>query len=110
MHFGILLSTVQKGRGLLNVAKVSPFPRLWTSAFSMSSSSGTTDVVLSWSDLQDKVGTTAVGTALNNEVKLRSQGKGSAHVQNKLRKFDSNEEPAVTLFRDHAGWYVSLSF
>jgi hypothetical protein len=76
----------------------------------MSSSSGATDVALSWSDLQDKVGTTAVGAALNNEAKLRSQGKGSAHVQNKLRKFDSNGEPAITFFRDHAGWYVFLSF
>lgn len=111
MHLGILLSALREGRGFLNLARVAQFPRLLSTASSMSSSAGTgaTEVILSWSDLQNKVGTSLVGAALNNEVKLRSEGKGSAHVQNKLRKFGSNDEPVITLFRDHAGWYVFLS-
>lgn len=59
----------------------------------------------SWSDIQSAVGETDVGQALNKEVELRSQGKGSAHVQNKLRLFDSTDNsPPITLFRDQAGW------
>lgn len=79
------------------------------SLLAMSSSlSSTTDAVrsYSWSDLQRQVGGTVVGMALNAEVELRSQGKGSAHVQNKLRQFGSEDEPKITLFRDHAGWCV----
>jgi hypothetical protein len=67
-----------------------------------SSTSGT--IVLSWNELQGQVGKTAVGTALNNEVQLRLDGKGSAHVQNTLRKFGSDSDPQITLYRDHAGW------
>jgi hypothetical protein len=37
------------------------------------------DTTSSWSDLQKQVAATPVGTALNEEVKLREQGHGSAH-------------------------------
>jgi hypothetical protein len=104
MHLLMLLSVVQKGRAFLHIAKISSHQRFLPSALLMSTSAGTTDLVLSWTDLQTKIGETAVGTALNIETHIRLQGKGSAHVQNKLRKFDSNDEPAITLFRDHAGW------
>jgi hypothetical protein len=62
--------------------------------------------VSSWSELHNEIGRTPVGAALNRETELHSQGKGSAHVQNKLRMFRSTENPTITLFRDHAGWYV----
>lgn len=134
MHMLMLLLVcfVQKGRSFLNAAHTkSPFllnnRRLAavsasssvlamssSSADASSSSSASTTpnytaaaadtAVPSWSDLQQRVGQTAVGAALNEETKLRSQGKGSAHVQNKLRKFGSDAEPVITLFRDHAGW------
>jgi hypothetical protein len=81
-----------------------------TTIVSMSApSSSQTQSVSSWSELQDEIGQTPVGAALNKETELRSQGKGSAHVQNKLRTFRSTETPTITLFRDHAGWYVFLA-
>ncbi|GKY91879.1 hypothetical protein MPSEU_000159500 [Mayamaea pseudoterrestris] len=59
----------------------------------------------SWSDLQDRVASTPVGKALNDQVQLRKEGYGSPHVQNTLRMFDSTGgEPQITLYRDHAGW------
>ena len=58
----------------------------------------------SWSDLQDRIASTPVGKALNEQVELRKQGHGSPHVQNTLRQFDSSDEPQITLYRDHAGW------
>ncbi len=73
---------------------------------SSTTASGRTSTTLpSWTDLSDQIGATPVGQALNHEVKIRLEGKGSAHVQNKLRKFDSDEEPPIILYRDHAGWY-----
>ena len=74
--------------------------------------SSTTTVPSSWSDIQSLVGETPVGKALNNEASLRKMGLGSAHVHNTLRLFDStnedgkndNGEPAITLYRDYAGW------
>jgi glutathione S-transferase len=60
--------------------------------------------VPSWSDLQQTAGATKVGAALNEEVLRRSKGDGSAHVQNTLRKFGKDNEPPITLYRDHAGW------
>ncbi len=64
-----------------------------------------TATIPSWTDLQSTVAETSVGKALNYEVELRKQGKGSAHVQNKLRLFGSKDpKPAITLYRDHAGW------
>jgi hypothetical protein len=91
------------GRGFAFLVSLGPqaksAPRL-----SMSSSATETTTVPSWADLTDKVATTAVGRALNAEVKLRKEGKGSAHVQNTLRLFASDdEEPRITLYRDHAG-------
>jgi len=62
----------------------------------------------SWSDLKSKADATDVGKALNREVELRKIGKGSAHVQNELRLFDSSSDPKITLFRDHAGWCVVI--
>jgi hypothetical protein len=68
------------------------------------STSATATTVPSWADLQDSVGSTPVGKALKNEVELRKEGLGSAHVHSTLRKFGAKEEPQITFFRDHAGW------
>ena len=69
-------------------------------------SSTATATAPSWSEIFSDVGTTSVGKALNNENDLRSKGKGSAHVQNKLRqfKYPDGNTPPITLYRDHAGW------
>ncbi|KAL3935339.1 MAG: hypothetical protein SGBAC_009124 [Bacillariaceae sp.] len=69
----------------------------------MSSTTAATTVP-SWETLQSDVGETPVGQALNDQIQLRADGKGSPHVQNKLRKFQSDADPQITLFRDHAGW------
>jgi len=69
----------------------------------MSAASVSTSVP-SWSDLKSKSEATPVGQALVNEIALRKDGKGSAHVQNTLRTFGRNPSPDITLFRDHAGW------
>jgi hypothetical protein len=117
----LLACLVRKGHSFLNAAHTTAlhFPRQLASvvatsnrrnaavamALSSSSAAATTDnTVLSWPDLQKRVGQTVVGKALNDEAELRVAGKGSAHVQNKLRMFASDEEPQITLFRDHAGW------
>eukprot|EP00980_Cylindrotheca_fusiformis_P006770 scaffold1413_cov117-Cylindrotheca_fusiformis.AAC.10 len=75
-------------------------------SFLHSMSSATSVATPSWEELQSTVGETPVGQALNKEVDLRSQGRGSAHVQNRKRLFQSSNEddPPITLFRDHAGW------
>ena len=71
--------------------------------FSMSIS--TVSSAPSWAEVEASVGKTEVGQALDKETKLRSTGQGSAHVQNKLRLFDSKEKsPAITFFRDNAAW------
>ena len=57
----------------------------------------------SWDDLKDFSAAQPIGAALNNEVEVRESGKGSAHVHNKLRLFDTNEQPKITLYRDQAG-------
>ena len=60
---------------------------------------------ISWEDLKSASGSQSIGSALNEEVELRKTGKGSAHVQSKLRLFSSDEnQPKITLYRDHAGW------
>jgi glutathione S-transferase len=75
------------------------------SSKSLSMSAATQSVTIpSWSDLKNRAGSMPVGIALNKEAELREMGKGSAFVQNKLRKFGSVDEPKITLFRDHAGW------
>jgi glutathione S-transferase len=74
------------------------------SLHSLSMSSATSVATPSWEELQSTVGETPVGQALNNEVQLRTQGKGSPHVQSKKRLFRQDDDPAITLFRDHAGW------
>jgi hypothetical protein len=107
MYTFMLLQVARKGNGLLNIAPNLLLPKqrfLPISKMSTSSIEVTDVSSLSWSDLETMVGGTAVGTALNNESTLRLEGKGSPHVQNKLRKFDSNDEPDITFFRDHAGW------
>jgi glutathione S-transferase len=59
----------------------------------------------SWDSLKTLSQSNPVGNAMMKEVELRKNGKGSAHVQNQLRLFGSeDEEPSITLFRDHAGW------
>jgi glutathione S-transferase len=78
---------------------------LFSGSRSFSMSSSTASSAPSWADVAASVGKTEVGQALDKESKLRSTGQGSAHVQNKLRLFDSKEKsPAITFFRDHAGW------
>ncbi len=64
----------------------------------------TTTTSSSWDDLVRQMDTTPVGKALTNELEVRKMGKGSPHVHNTLRKFDSDEDPQVILYRDHAGW------
>ena len=72
--------------------------------FGMSaSSSDVQSQLLSWDELKEKSAHQAVGNALNKEVEMRKSGKGSAHVQSKLRLFSSEEKPKITLYRDHAG-------
>lgn len=69
----------------------------------------TAATIPSWSDLKKTVGETSVGNALNEEETLRLEGKGSAHVSNKLRTFDSGgPEPQITLFRD-VGEFIVVS-
>ncbi|CAJ1953934.1 unnamed protein product [Cylindrotheca closterium] len=75
-----------------------------SSSSSSMSSTSTATTVPSWETLQSDVGETPVGRALNEQIKLRADGKGSPHVQNKLRKFQSDADPQITLYRDHAGW------
>lgn len=101
----MFLSLVQRGSSFLNSPTISIVNRLASHSLAMSSTTAT-DVrpLLSWTDLQRHAGETAVGAALNAETELRKQGKGSPHVQNKIRKFGQNDEPVITLFRDHAGW------
>ena len=103
----MLLNFIRNGSAFLTVSPTVPLQRpLYLQGIAkMSTTASSSDVsALSWSDLQTMVGETSVGAALNNESNLRLQGEGSAHVQNKLRKFDSKDEPVITLFRDHAGW------
>lgn len=79
-----------------------------TTRFPMASDAQTTTTTtsssLSWDDLVRQMDNTPVGKALTNEVQIRKTGKGSAHVHNTLRMFDSKEDPQVILYRDHAGW------
>lgn len=102
--------------GLVSAALRAATVRLSMSSSPSSSSSAASPrtTVPSWSDLQTEVGSTAVGTSLNEEVALRKAGHGSAHVHNTLRKFapssSPNETPAITVFRDHAGWCVVECF
>ena len=62
----------------------------------------------SWESLQSAASRTPVGSALDEESASRSAGTGAAFVQNKLRLFESSERPKLTLYRDHAGWYVHV--
>ncbi|KAL7566886.1 hypothetical protein ACA910_021373 [Epithemia clementina (nom. ined.)] len=73
----------------------------------MSTASGSSAIETktpSWVDLMAQSAATQAGKALNHEMHLRSQGRGSASRENTLRKFDKYAEPAVTLYRDHAAW------
>ncbi len=70
-------------------------------------SAQSTEVSSSWDDLKISSAGQAVGSAMNNEVELRKVGRGSSHVQNTLRLYDTPEgeaPPKITLYRDHAGW------
>jgi len=67
--------------------------------------SATTVSTPSWGELESLSGTQVVGLALNDEVKKRKTGRGSANVASNLRLFaSSDEKPAITLYRDQAGW------
>ena len=63
-----------------------------------------------WTELQSIATNTAVGAALNLESESRAKGTGAPFVQNKLRLFNSVERPKLTLYRDHAGWYVRYCY
>lgn len=58
----------------------------------------------SWKGLQSAASNTPVGAALDAEQDSRANGTGAPFVQNKLRLFESNDRPKLTLYRDHAGW------
>lgn len=73
-------------------------------ATQMSMSSSAASLDQSWSGLQTLSSRTPVGAALDAEKEARERGVGAAFVQNKLRMFDSQEAPRLTLYRDHAGW------
>ena len=73
---------------------LSSFTNLPTSSLSMST---TTD---SWETLQSAASSTPVGSALDEESASRAAGTGAAFVQNKLRMFDANERPKLTLYRE----------
>jgi glutathione S-transferase len=88
-------------RGSAFLSKIAG-PKIKT-ATSLSMSSMATQAP-TWSDLQAQSRSTTVGQALEKETALRQQGKGSAFVQNTLRKFESESIPEITVFRDHAGW------
>ncbi|KAJ8601699.1 hypothetical protein CTAYLR_003197 [Chrysophaeum taylorii] len=61
--------------------------------------------VMSLRELKSAVGGTAYGRAMEEEVALRKEGKGSPHRASKLRLFDVLEPPPrVTLYRDAAAW------
>lgn len=62
----------------------------------------------SWTKLQSSASQTKVGAALDLESVSRIEGTGAPFVQNKIRLFDSNERPKLTLYRDHAGKYLFL--
>jgi len=98
--FMLFASAIRKGAAF--VSKVSgPVSSLASTSLSMSTVA--TDVP-TWSELQSKSKATVVGQALEQESALRKGGKGSAFVQSKLRKFQSDKEPEITIYRDHAGW------
>lgn len=108
----VLGSSSSSSRGAIpgySVSNNNNRKRMELSSSSTAAPSASKETCYSWENLQQKIGETAVGASLNTESSLRTLGKGSAHVQNKLRMFASSEEPAITLFRDHAGWYVSLA-
>lgn len=66
--------------------------------------SATTVSTPSWVELESLSGTQVVGLALNDEVKKRKTGRGSANVASNLRLFaSSDEKPVITLYRDQAG-------
>ncbi len=78
-----------------------------SSGSSLTMSTPSTEISSSWDDLKIASAGQAVGSAMNNEVELRKVGRGSSHVQNKLRLYDTPEgegSPKITLYRDHAGW------
>lgn len=64
----------------------------------------TTATIPSWSDLKKQTQSTATGSALTADAKLRLEGKGAPHRENKLRQFDLSSKPQITLYRDHASW------
>lgn len=70
----------------------------WQSVLSMSSATASS-AIPAWGDLAEQSAATPIGKALNDEVSLRKEGKGSAARENTLRKFGRDGEPVVTLYR-----------
>eukprot|EP00532_Pseudo-nitzschia_australis_P001740 CAMPEP_0168184598 /NCGR_PEP_ID=MMETSP0139_2-20121125/13334_1 /TAXON_ID=44445 /ORGANISM="Pseudo-nitzschia australis, Strain 10249 10 AB" /LENGTH=548 /DNA_ID=CAMNT_0008106249 /DNA_START=384 /DNA_END=2030 /DNA_ORIENTATION=+ len=72
----------------------------------MATATPTTANPMAWEELKTLVSETPVGSALDADAELRKKGKGGPSVHNKLRLFadDEQEQPAYTLYRDHAGW------
>ena len=107
LQIALLLSTSLFGRSFTILSRVLHFSTLaqthrHSSPIHMVPQ---TKQVPSWADLQSSVAENPVGRTLNDEVELRQQGRGSPNVQNTLRLFGKDHEtPAITLYRDHAGW------
>lgn len=84
---------------LLSSSKIQQPTLLRMSSSVASSKSSSSTTLPSWSGLQELSRSTGVGKAMTKEMQLREAGLGSAARENTLRKFDSNDEPQVTLFR-----------
>lgn len=97
-----MIAAVVFRRGSAFLSKIAG-PKITAGTTPLSMSSTATQLP-TWSDLQSQSRSTAVGQALEKETALRQQGKGSAFVQNTLRKFESDSMPEITVYRDHAGW------
>jgi glutathione S-transferase len=93
--------------------------QMLSSSSTTSATTATTKVIPSWDELKTKISLTSVGKALDDDKYLRSIGKGSPNVHNKLRLFNDNKEDTnddskdnketntktkYTIYRDHAGW------
>ena len=94
-------STYKFSEALASPRTFSPLGKLATT---MAGTSLSATSIPTWEELSVSVSGTPVGEALDKEVEIRKEGRGSAYVQNELRLFGSEGDPQITLYRDHAGW------
>ncbi|KAL7534274.1 hypothetical protein ACHAXR_008407 [Thalassiosira sp. AJA248-18] len=104
MRKNIMLLAVASIVRLTEVASFSSPRPAYSLAARRSVSMSATSTDTSWAVLQTVASNTAVGAALNDEKESRANGTGAPFVQNKLRLFETDDTPKLTLFRDHAGW------